>query len=183
MRRIVFLIFALMVTGSVVAQSARKLPSVQVQTLNGDKVDISTISNDGKPIYISFWALWCTNCIKELNAITDMYADWQKETGVKIVAVSIDDERNKAKVNPFVNGKNWEYEVYLDPNSDLKRALNINTIPHSFLLNGKGEIVYQHNGYNPGDEEELYKLIKKVAAGEDISGHGEKKEEKKEETK
>ena len=157
-------------------QNNRKLPSVQVQNLNGDNLDISTLSNDGKPMYISFWALWCTNCIKELNAITDVYADWQKETGVKIVAVSIDDERNKSKVNPFVSGKNWEYDVYLDPNSDLKRALNINTIPHSFLLNGKGEIVYQHNGYTPGDEEELYKLIKKVAAGEDISGHGEKKQ-------
>ena len=175
MRRISLLFFTICLCQFGFTQNNRKLPSVQVQNLNGDNLDISSVSNDGKPIYISFWALWCTNCIKELNAITDLYADWQKETGVKIVAVSIDDERNKAKVNPFVSGKNWEYEVYLDPNSDLKRALNINTIPHSFLLNGKGEIVYQHNGYTPGDEEELYKLIKKVAAGEDISGHNEKK--------
>ena len=80
----------------------------------------------------------------------------------------LDDERNKTKIKPFVNGKNWEYDIYLDPNSDLKRALNINTIPFSFLVNGKGEIVWQHNGYSAGDEEHLLELIKKVAAGEEI---------------
>ena len=46
--------------------------------------------------------------------------------------------------------------MYLDPNGDLKRALNVNNVPHTFLLNGKGEIVYQHNNYEPGDENELY---------------------------
>lgn len=151
------------------AQEKRKLPRVELQTLDGKKVSLDTLTNNGKPIYISFWALWCTNCIKELNAIVDVYPDWQKETGVKIVAISIDDERNKSKVGPFVNGKNWEYDVLLDPNSDAKRALNVNTIPHSFLINGKGEIVYQHNGYNAGDEDELYKLIKQLSAGETIT--------------
>jgi cytochrome c biogenesis protein CcmG, thiol:disulfide interchange protein DsbE len=151
---------------AVFAQEKRTLPSVELQTLDGKKVNLNSLTNNGKPIYISFWALWCTNCIKELNVITDLYADWQKETGVKIVAISIDDERNKSKVGPFVNGRNWEYEVLLDPNSDAKRALNVNTIPHSFLLNGKGEIIHQHNGYNAGDEDELYKMIQKLAAGD-----------------
>lgn len=51
---------------------------------------------------------------------------------------------------------------YLDPNGDLKRALNVNNVPHTFLLNGKGEIVYQHNNYEPGDENELYTKVKEL---------------------
>ena len=73
-----------------------------------------------------------------------------------------------ARVQPFVSSRSWEYEVYLDPNGDFKRALNVNNIPHTFLVNGKGEIVWQHNSYTPGDEEELFELVKKVAKGESI---------------
>jgi hypothetical protein len=50
--------------------------------------------------------------------------------------------------------------VYLDPNGDLKRALNVNNVPHTFLVDGNGNIVWQHNNYEPGDENELYKQIK-----------------------
>ena len=151
------------------AQSGvRKLPVVNVKTLSGKTVSTGKLSNDGKPIIISFWATWCKPCIRELNAIAEVYEDWTDETGVKLVAVSIDDARNTAKVGPFVNGKGWDYEVVLDANRDFSRAMSVNTVPHTFLLNGKREIVWQHTTYADGDEEELYEVVKKVAAGKSI---------------
>ena len=57
------------------------------------------------------------------------------------------------------NGKGWEYEVYIDANQDLKRAMNVNNVPYTFLIDGKGKIVYEHNNYVPGDENILYKKI------------------------
>lgn len=149
-------------------QAQDKLPSIQIKDLTGNQIDASTISNDGKPMVISFWATWCKPCVRELNTINDEYIDWQEETGVKIVAVSIDDTRLSSKVRPFITGQGWEYDVYLDENSELRRALNVNNIPHTFLLNGNGEIVWQHNGYIPGDEDHLYELITKLANGEEI---------------
>lgn len=149
-------------------QAQDKLPSIQIKDLTGNQIDASTLSNDGKPMIISFWATWCKPCVRELNTINDEYIDWQEETGVKIVAVSIDDTRLSSKVRPFITGQGWEYDVYLDENSELRRALNVNNIPHTFLLNGKGEIVWQHNGYIPGDEDHLYELITKLANGEEI---------------
>jgi cytochrome c biogenesis protein CcmG, thiol:disulfide interchange protein DsbE len=146
-----------------------KLPSSEVKTLEGKSVNTSSFSNEDKPIIISFWATWCKPCVNELTAIADNYIDWKKETGVKVIAVSIDDSRNMAKVAPFVNGKNWDYEVYIDPNGDFKRAMNVNNIPHTFLLNGKGEIVWQHNSYSPGDEEKLYQNVQKVVAGQPVT--------------
>lgn len=139
------------------------LPHINLKTMDGKTFNTSDIENDGKPILISFWATWCKPCIAELTAISDYYTDWQTETGVKIIAVSIDDARNSSKVSPFVNGKGWEYEVYIDENSDLKRALNITVVPHTLLLNEKKEIVWQHSGYAPGGEEEVHEQIKKVA--------------------
>jgi len=147
---------------SSIAQS-RSLPSVDVKTLNGGTINITTLENDGNPIVISFWATWCKPCKKELNNIAELYEDWQDETGVKLVAISIDDARSMVRVAPYVNASDWDYEVYLDPNGDLKRAMGVSTVPHTFLLNSKKEIVWQHKGYIDGDEDELYEQIEKIA--------------------
>lgn len=147
----------------ILVSAQNRIPSVTLQTLDGKKVDTKTWSNGGKPMIINFWATWCAPCKRELTAIADKYDTWQKETGVKLIAVSIDDARSMARVAPYVNGQDWDYEFALDPNGDLKRALNVNNIPHTFLVNGKGEIVYQHNNYEPGDENELYQKVKEAA--------------------
>lgn len=142
-----------------VAKKEWDFPSVDIKTVDGRNFNTSEIENDGKPIIISFWATWCKPCVKELSTIADEYEDWQAETDVKLVAISIDDARNMPKVAPFVNGKGWEYDVYVDTNADMKRAMNVNTVPHTFLLNGDKQVVYSHNSYSPGDEEELYEHI------------------------
>jgi len=139
-----------------------KIPSVKIKDLNGNSFNTSDLSNDGKPMVISFWATWCAPCKKELNAIHDVYEDWQDETGVKVVAVSIDDARSATRVKPYVDGQGWEYQVLLDSNGDFKRALNVNNVPQTFLINGAGEIVWTHSGYSPGDEEELLEEIQKL---------------------
>jgi len=148
-----------------------RLPVATVKTPDGKQISTADITNPGKPMVVSMWATWCKPCIRELSTIKDSYADWQSETGVKVVAISIDDARNAAKVGPFTQGEGWEYEVYIDENGDLKRLLNVNSIPHTFLLDGQGNIVWQHNGYASGDEDILYELIQKLAKGETIEVH------------
>jgi cytochrome c biogenesis protein CcmG, thiol:disulfide interchange protein DsbE len=159
------LILTVACTASLSAQIAKKdwdFPSVNVKTLDGKTFSTGDIENDGKPIIVSFWATWCKPCVLELSTIAELYDDWQEETGVKLIAISIDDARNVAKVPPFVNGKGWDYDVYLDANADLKRAMNVNTVPHTFLLNGQKQVVFQHNAYSPGDENHLYAKVKEL---------------------
>ena len=137
----------------------KSLPNIDVKTLQGKTINIQDLENDGNPMVISFWATWCKPCKKELNTIAEVYDDWQEETGVKLIAISIDDTRSMSKVAPYVNSSDWDYEVYLDSNSDLKRAMGVSTVPHTFLINGEGKIVWNHKGYIDGDEEELYEQI------------------------
>jgi cytochrome c biogenesis protein CcmG/thiol:disulfide interchange protein DsbE len=166
------ILFLLLLPAFLIAQSSeksRQLPEVMLKTLDGKSISTTDFDNNGKPIVISFWATWCKPCVNELTNISDLYDEWKEKTGVKLIAISIDDARNSTKVAPFVNGKGWDYEVYLDSNADLKRALNVNLVPHTFLLDGNKQIVWQHNSYTEGDELKLFELVQKVAAGKTIA--------------
>jgi len=141
---------------------AQRLPQIEVQTLGGTKVPIASLHQTGKPTIVSFWATWCKPCINELNSLAERYDELQEELGVTLIAVSIDDSRTSPKVGPFVAGQGWDYTVVLDPNSDLRRAMGVNNVPHTFLLNGAGEVVWQVNKYVPGEEEVLISEIRKL---------------------
>lgn len=146
----------------------KKLPSVKLKTVKGLPFTSDSIVNNGKPIIISFWATWCKPCVRELTTIADVYDEWIAETGVKLYAISVDDSRSMTLVAPMINGKGWEYTVLLDPNSDFKRAMNVGPIPHTFLLNGQGQVVYQHTSFAEGDELNLIEMVRKLNRGEEI---------------
>jgi len=156
------LISLLLLVSTVSFAQIKNLPNVDVKKIDGSSFNFKNIDNNGDPIVISFWATWCKPCTKELNNIAEVYEDWQDETNVKLVAVSIDDRRSQSKVAPYVNSSGWEYEIYIDPNSDLKRAMGVSTVPHTFLLDKDKQIIWQHRGYVEGDEYELFDEILKL---------------------
>ncbi len=156
------LISLLLLVPTISFAQIKNLPNVDVKKIDGSSFNFKNIDNNGNPIVISFWATWCKPCTKELNNIAEVYEDWQDETNVKLVAVSIDDRRSQSKVAPYVNSSGWEYEIYIDPNSDLKRAMGVSTVPHTFLLDKNKQIIWQNRGYVEGDEYELFDEILKL---------------------
>ena len=144
------------------AQS-KSLPSVNVKTLQGESINVQSLGQTGKITVISFWATWCSPCKKELDAISEIYEDWQKKYDMELVAISTDDARSAAKVPGIVNEKGWKYRVLLDSNKELSIAANIQSVPYTFLLDQNGNIVYEHLGYAPGDEDELEEKIAALA--------------------
>ena len=74
--------------------------------------------------------------------------------------VSIDEGQDVQRVAPMVNGFGWEYKVLLDPNGTFKRAMNVQSIPHLFVIDSKGKTVYNHVGYTDGCETEIEKYLR-----------------------
>lgn len=158
--RLLSFLFVLCSLGSV----AQDVPSIELKDLGDLTVDTRAFVEDAEgPVLFCFWATWCSPCKRELNNYADLYPDWQDETGVELVAVSIDDPRSMMRVKPYVNSVGWDYTILLDPNKAFARAMQVNNVPHTFLVNAEGEVVWQHNNYADGDEEELYEELLKLA--------------------
>ncbi len=149
-----------LVSNSIFGQ--RTLPDIDVRTLEGQNVSIKQHGENEKITFVTFWATWCVPCRRELDAIADLYPDWQEEFGMEVVAISIDDTRGMARVRPMVEQNGWDFIIYTDTNQDLKQALNFQTIPQSFLVDSKGNIVYSHSGYTPGDEYEIEEKMREL---------------------
>lgn len=146
-----------------VCEVKAQIPSVTLKDINGKTVRTDTLSNNGKPMIIDFFATWCKPCNRELDAISEEYEEWQEKTGVKLIAVSIDQAQNINKVKPLVDQHQWPLKtVLLDPNSEFKRALGIQMIPYVLIVDGNGKIVYKHNGYTDGAEEELIEKVEEL---------------------
>lgn len=139
-----------------------QLPSVQLKDLDGNTVDTATLSNDGNPFVISFFATWCKPCLRELKAISEVYPDWQDETGMKLIAVSIDEAQNVNRVRPLVDGEGFEYEVLLDTNGDFQRALGVQMVPYLMIIDGDGKIAETRNGYTEGSESHIIEKIREL---------------------
>ena len=157
MKKLLFLMLAVMVG---VNASAQTLPDVKIENQEGKVISTKSLA-DGTPMIISFWSTTCKPCIQELNAINDNLYDWMEEVDMKVVAISVDDARTVSRARAMTKGQGWDdYVCLYDKNQDFKRAMNVSLTPHTFIVDGKGNIVYSHSGYTPGSEQELFEKIK-----------------------
>lgn len=159
--RTFFLSLALLIS----AVAAAQVPSVTVENAKGESFDTKALVAEGTPMIVSFWSTTCKPCILELDAIYDALPDWLDEVEFRVVAVSTDDSRQLAKAKSFAEGRGWaeEYVLLFDKNKDFMRAMNVSMVPHVFVLDAKGKVVYSHTSYAPGGELELFEALKKCS--------------------
>ena len=148
---------------SVVA--AAQVPSVTVENAKGESFNTKALIEEGTPMIVSFWSTSCKPCIRELDAVYDALPDWLDEVKFRVVAVSTDDSRLMAKAKSFAEGRGWgeDYVLLFDKNQDFMRAMNVSVVPHVFVIDGTGNVVYSHTSYVPGNELELFEAVKKCS--------------------
>jgi hypothetical protein len=76
-----------------------------------------------------------------------------KESGISLVAICIDCRGNYSYLRPLVNGKDWEFDIYIDYNGDFKRALGITNSPYTLLFDKNQNLICRHEGYCSGNED------------------------------
>ena len=154
-----FAALMLLISSTAMAQ----IPSVKVEDGKGKVVNTAELVDGKTPMIISFWAVTCKPCIRELDAINDVYLDWIEEANFRVVAVSTDDARFTAQARSLAEGHGWsDYTLLYDKNGDFKRAMNVQFTPQVYVVDKDGKIVYSHTGYTPGGEYELFEQIKQL---------------------
>jgi len=156
------ILFFLILSISLSSYSQKSIPNISLSNFEGEKTKIFEVIDDHKISVISLWATWCVPCIKELDAINEVYDEWKDKLDFNLIAVSVDDSRSIRRAKALVNGKAWPYEIYLDTNQDFKRALGTSFIPQTLIVKN-GKILYQHTGYQPGDEDYLFEKLNTYA--------------------
>lgn len=168
MKKYLTSLLVVLITLNTIAQndnsSLSSLPEITLKNIDGKDVKLSDYGANQKITVISFWATWCKPCIKELKNMNVLLEDWVEDYNMELVAISLDDSRNAAKVKPTANALNWDFDVLLDPNGELQRAMNVANPPVTFLVNQSGQIVYTHTGYVEGDEYDLEDHIKELVS-------------------
>lgn len=138
----------------------KKFPSSELKDLSGRTVTTDDFIGKNQYTVVSFWATWCTPCLRELDIYMENYDDWKEQYDVNIVAISIDNARQIAKVRPLAAQRQWEFTILSDANQYLMKLLNFSFVPQTFILDQDGNIVFDHNGFKPGDELEMEMIFR-----------------------
>lgn len=135
-------------------------PDFTLEDIDGSTVCLDSLLTKG-PVFMSFWALWCKMCIKELDALKP-YFDEFDSLGVNLLAISQDKARAVPKVKPYALSHKWKYVVVLDPDNIMRDLYHVQAMPTSFIINQDKKIVFTHMGYKPGDEEIIIEKMREL---------------------
>lgn len=154
-------IFSLFITSiiclSFTQDVGNKLPNVKVETLDNKDGSLQSFMEADQPTLLCMWTTWSSASIRQLDDIERLVKDWRKEgIDVKIIAINMDKADKIADVNAMVASKGWDFQVLFDTDSNLRKAMNIDVIPYSIIVEN-GEIEYSHVGF----EKEHTKIFKK----------------------
>lgn len=163
MKKLILIVILFVSVNIFSQETGRTAPSFSLENLNGEFVELKDFTSKG-PVLISFWATWCKPCVEELSEYNKIFNEY-KSKGVNVLAISIDNERTLSKVKPFVKANNYSFTVLLDPNSDVARKYYVQSVPYTFIVDKKGNIVYSHLGYKKGDEIKVKKILNELSGG------------------
>ena len=132
-------------------------PLFTLKTIKGEKYSLA--QNLGKgPIVVSFWATWCGPCILEMKNMKKIYEKYAPR-GVQMLSISVDDNKSQPQIQSLVHSFSFPYTILLDANKEVYKSFHVSSVPQLFILDATGKIIYNHTGYQKGDEKSVEEII------------------------
>ena len=125
--------------------------------IQGEPVLLSDLIGKGIAL-IEFFATWCPPCLRSIPHLNELQKEFPK-----ITLVGISDEES-SDLSTFIKemGDSMTYRVAADESQNVLQQYGITSIPHAFLVDTAGKIVWKGNPLN----DELREEIKKQLAAE-----------------
>jgi thiol-disulfide isomerase/thioredoxin len=132
-----------------------------LKNLKGEKVSLQDFK--GKVVVVNFWATWCEPCKQELPYLNQYYKDHKDD--LVVLAIATDNAQTINKVRSTVKRKRWKMPILLDQDGQVAGNLNPRgAAPYTMYLDRNLKLAGDHDGYAPGDENGMLKVIKTLIA-------------------
>jgi thiol-disulfide isomerase/thioredoxin len=141
-----------MLAFSPLVASAKPAPSFTVKTLEGKPLKSTDLRQ--KPVVVDFWATWCGPCRASMPHLSAMQTRYEKR-GLTVIGLSVD-ERGPQEVKKFANQLGVKFTLAMANDDVLDAYGPIRSIPTTFFINRKGDIVRRVVGYIDGETMEDY---------------------------
>ncbi len=134
-----------------------KASDFKLENIKGKKVSLSDFQKEGLVI-LDFWATWCEPCKKALPKLNNIH---EKYDSVVVVTICTDKPRTKNKAKTYIKSNKYKFYSLFDLNKKVQKMFNVVNIPRTIMIAPDGIIIYDHTGYQRGDEEHYEEVIQK----------------------
>ena len=128
----------------------------KLENMKGKHVKLSDFLEKGLVI-LDFWATWCEPCKKELPELSKIQDKYKEQ--ITVLTISCDKPRKKDKAKAYIKSKRFNVVNLFDTKKNVQKLYNITNIPRTFIIAPDSTILYDHTGYQRGDEEEIEAVI------------------------
>ena len=130
-------------------------PPFDLPTPQGDTVSLA--SQKGKWVFVNFWATWCPPCVEEMPAI-ERLSKKMKDRAFTVLAVHIGKESNERLIS-YAKKTGLTFTMLIDAEKETMRDYGLKSIPVTYIVNPKGEIVAFAEGMREWDNPEMVKYL------------------------
>ncbi len=118
----------------------------------------SLASLRGRVVVLDFWATWCPPCVESIPHLKKLNNQWSND-GLTILSVHSPDGQ-RADLESFAREHGIDYPIGLDPDGSAAKAYRIETLPHAFVIDRGGRLVWDGHSLDPAMNQAIAKALK-----------------------
>jgi len=140
-----------------------KAPAFAAATIDATPRRVTLDNYTGKVVLLNVWATWCAPCRAEMPSMEQLYKQYGPK-GLRVVAVSIDDEGTDAGIRAFVKDYGLTFDVLHDPAGLIQRSYQTTGVPESVLIGKDGVIRSKTAGATDWNSENIHHVVERLLA-------------------
>jgi peroxiredoxin len=156
-------------------EAGTRAPEFAAMTLGDPAVKRTLADYKGDVVLLNVWATWCGPCEAEMPSMERLHRTYA-DSGLRIVAVSVDEPGNGDAVREFIARYDLTFEVLHDPTKHIIDTYRTNGVPETFVIGRDGVIrrkTYTQDWSSPANRKLIAQLLREgMAAGAPAAAPG-----------